>query len=359
MAFDVESLVAPLSDEAPSGPDLSFDAERQQIEAAFERSANSDEPDAEIDWRATITLILAQAEKTRDLWLAAYLIRAATLLGDFDQSIDAAEYLARLLEERWKDVHPQLEEYDFIGRKTPCEPLTKVGEYLKPLTQIPLLEHERLGRYSGADFEALEKYGAKAANYGMFRALLEAEGSASLETVIDKFDRLANAIKRADAVLTENAQGDTSTNFEPTYTLIASLRKAVFSQIPGSAAIADTTPTVAGPAASTIVSNGSDPAVLGAINSRADVVRALDAIGAYYSSSEPASPVPLVLQRAREWVTLDFLSVLEDIAPGSLEEAKRVLTSGRGATDYSAPDTYAAQEPEVPADGKTEGESGW
>ncbi len=359
MELDVQSLVAPLIEDAPSGPDLSFDAERQQIEAAFERSANSDEPGAEIDWRATIKLILAQAERTRDLWLATYLIRAATLLGDFDQSVDAAEYLASLLEERWKDVHPQLEEYDFIGRKTPCESLTKVGEYLKPLAHIPLVEHERLGRYTGADFEALEKYGAKAANYGMFRALLEAEGAAPLEAVVEKFDRLANAIKRADAVLTENAQGDTSTNFEPTFAVISSLRKAVFSQIPGSAALAGATPTVAGPLANAIVSSGSSAAFSGAINSREDVIRALDAIGAYYLHSEPASPVPLVLQRAREWVTLDFLSVLEDIAPGSLEEAKRVLTSGRVANEFSAPEAYAGQEPDVSDEGKVEGESGW
>jgi hypothetical protein len=37
--------------------------------------------------------------------------------------------------------------------------------------------------------------------------------------------------------------------------------------------------------------------------------------------------VPFILRRAREWSTLDFMAVLEDIAPGSLDEAGRVLRS--------------------------------
>jgi type VI secretion system protein ImpA len=61
----------------------------------------------------------------------------------------------------------------------------------------------------------------------------------------------------------------------------------------------------------------------------------LDSITDYYARREPGSPVPLVLRRARDWVTLDFLSVLEDIAPNSLEEARRVLVTGRNGVENS------------------------
>jgi type VI secretion system protein ImpA len=71
----------------------------------------------------------------------------------------------------------------------------------------------------------------------------------------------------------------------------------------------------------------------GSVNSREDVLRALDAIGDYYRRKEPGSPVPVVLQRAREWVNLDFLAVLADIAPNGLDEAKRVLS-------FRKPDEY-------------------
>jgi predicted component of type VI protein secretion system len=55
----------------------------------------------------------------------------------------------------------------------------------------------------------------------------------------------------------------------------------------------------------------------------------IDAIAEYYARCEPGSPVPFALRRARDWVSLDFLSVLEDIAPNSIDEARRVLKNGR------------------------------
>ena len=78
-------------------------------------------------------------------------------------------------------------------------------------------------------------------------------------------------------------------------------------------------------------SGGGGPRIGGRVETREDVViKALDAIADYYRRKEPTSPVPTVLQRAREWVNLDFLTILEDIAPGALDEArKRVLVSQR------------------------------
>jgi hypothetical protein len=39
--------------------------------------------------------------------------------------------------------------------------------------------------------------------------------------------------------------------------------------------------------------------------------------------------VPAALERVRDWVELDFLALIEDIAPNALDEAKRVLVSQR------------------------------
>ena len=42
-----------------------------------------------------------------------------------NDSFFGPELVARLLEDRWADVHPQLDEVGFIGRKTPCESSTR------------------------------------------------------------------------------------------------------------------------------------------------------------------------------------------------------------------------------------------
>lgn len=348
MAIDIDSLVAPVSDDQPSGPDLSYESERQQIEAIFDRPIDDGgAEEGETDWREAIRLITGEAAKTRDLWLAVYLIRAAAQSGNFDLLADGTELLARLVEERWDDVHPQLDEYGFIGRKSPCESLTRIGDFLGPLGRVPLLEHPRLGRYSGADFERFQEQGSSAEGFGMFRAALEATDAEHLQEVARRLDAIREALRRTDAVMTEKAEGDTATNFQPTYDLLDKFRRAVAAYLPADAqsdagqGVDDGwggSPDTAG--AATGSSGGHQaPSVAGfsgGINSRDDVIRALDAISTYYTRHEPTSPVPFALRRAREWISLDFLAVLEDIAPGSLDEAKRVLTSGRTVENGSA-----------------------
>lgn len=53
----------------------------------------------------------------------------------------------------------------------------------------------------------------------------------------------------------------------------------------------------------------------GTVINRTDVLRALDEVCAYYKRSEPSSPVPLLLGRARRLVDLDFYSIIKDLAP--------------------------------------------
>ncbi len=63
---------------------------------------------------------------------------------------------------------------------------------------------------------------------------------------------------------------------------------------------------------------------LGAINNRADVMRALDLLLDYYQRQEPSSPLPLLLKRARGLVSKDFLEILQDLAPDGLAQARAI-----------------------------------
>ncbi len=344
MALDIESLIEPLSEEEPSGPDLSYDDERITIEGVFERPAaggGDDDEDDATDWRSTISMIESQMERTRDLWLPVYLMRAGARSGRFDSVVEGAELLARLCEERWPDVHPQLDEYGFIGRKTPCESLTRIGDFLGPLSRVTLIEHPRFGRFGGADFVAVSENGSDAPNYGPFRATIEATPTEDLEALVDKIDALRGSLKRVDSVMTANAEGDTATNLDPTYVAIDALRKAVTAYIPGqeceAAGASSDDAGSDGYSGSGGGGGGAGPSISGAVRSRTDVAKALDAIIHYYEQAEPASPVPFVLRRAKAWISLDFMAVLNDIAPGGLEDATRVL---KGRDEEQSSDSW-------------------
>jgi type VI secretion system protein ImpA len=63
---------------------------------------------------------------------------------------------------------------------------------------------------------------------------------------------------------------------------------------------------------------------MGAINSPNDVQNALDRIIAYYQRSEPSSPVPILLVRAKRLVGADFLSIVKDMAPHGVENVNLI-----------------------------------
>jgi type VI secretion system protein ImpA len=350
MSIDPDSLATPVSEEAPAGPDLSYEASRQEIESAFERSISAVDDEGaedEIDWRHTIAMIEEEAAQTRDLWLAVYLMRAGARNGRLDTVEEGARLLAALCENLWDTVHPQLEDYGFQGRKGPCESLTRIGEFLNPLRRVVLIEHPRLGRYSGADFDRFRENGGAEDGYGLFQALLEETGDEPLQEVVDRLSGVADSIRRADSVMTANADGDTSTNFQPTYEAIELLRKSVaaFMRTPSEDGAGEADGAAGGGGG--VGAGGA--AFSGGITSRADVLRAIDAITEYYRQREPGSPVPFALRRARDWVSLDFLQVLEDIAPNSLDEAKRVLVNGRETNSYDS--SYSESSSDSSSDG--------
>jgi type VI secretion system ImpA family protein len=348
MALDLESLLAPLDEEDPAGPDLAYDSDRYEIEQAFERpTASGAEDEAavenDVSWGAIRRLILDQAEKTRDIWLPVYLCRAGALSGDLETVEDGAQYLAGLLESLWGDMHPKLDEYGFQGRKGPCESLTAYATFLAPMRRIVLLQHPRLGSYSGADFDRFRQKAEEEDGYGMFRAALEDSGVEALKEIAARLDRIESGFRRADTVLTDNAEGDTSTNFQPTYALLSELKRSLSAFIPadeaadGDDADEDIGDSFSGASASPArrrkaaaaapVQAAGAPYTGEPLKDREDVMGAFDALADYYQRIEPGSPVVLLLKRARQWVGLDFLSVLDDIAPSGLGDARQLLIS--------------------------------
>lgn len=316
----LDDLLAPVSIDAPAGADLAYDSERQEIEQAFEQASQGG---AEIDWRDTVRLIEAQSRRTKDIWLAVYLARAGARLGRLDTVEAGCAMLAGLFDRYWTEVHPTVEEYGLQGRKGPCESLTRIGEFLGPLRRTVLVEHSRLGSFTGEDFERFATQGDAAEGYGLFRAVLNDTPVETLQASVARLDAIRDAIRAADSVLTERAAavGDTGTNFSPTYEAIEAIRAAL---APHAGLEVEVPEAVS---ADSAADEGATPrsGAPGRVESRNDVVRAIDAIADYYQRREPSSPVPVALRRVRGWVAMDFMAILRDIAPNSLADVGAVL----------------------------------
>ncbi|WP_040137845.1 type VI secretion system protein TssA [Azospirillum argentinense] len=153
-ALDLADILAPISAEAPTGPDLRLDYAdrapyrqlkdaRQAARAAERRQeAESDASAIPSEWRLIVDLapsVLATQSKDLEVaaWLAEALLRTRGMAG----LADGFAVLRGLVERYWPDLHPQPDE---DGVETTVAPLTGLngrdgnGTLLQPLSRLPL-----------------------------------------------------------------------------------------------------------------------------------------------------------------------------------------------------------------------------
>jgi type VI secretion system ImpA family protein len=332
---DVASLLEPVSAESAAGDDLSYSSERHEIEQAFEADASAAGAGSPIDWRKIVVLIEEQSKQTKDVWLAVYLMRCGIKLGKISVVADGADMLVGLLEQYWDNVHPSLEEYDFRGRKSPCEVLTKFGLFLSPFQNMILVSHNRWGDFSGADIDAFAKEAEGREGFGMFCSAMAETPVEDIRDIALCLQRIRDAVNKVDVILMDNAGDDTGVDFKPTYEMLDSQIKSMARFIGLSLGAEPEDQDLQEDGEERVDSTDSGAAVksISSVESRDDVIRALEAVAEYYRRKEPGSPVAAMIMRARGWVNLDFISIMRDLAPGSLDEVERVLVTRQNSQD--------------------------
>jgi type VI secretion system protein ImpA len=198
---------------------------------------------------------------------------------------------------------------------------------LKPLRDAPLVRSRSLGRFSLRDLAIAA--GNLPPPTDREPPTATAIDAAFREVDIEALQGIAAAVRSAsedlratEAFFLEQVGARAAIGLDPLAAVLREADKALTQQIarrggePGAegdlAATAGGDEEVAGGAAS------------GLVRSREDVVRLLDRICEYYRSREPSSPVPLLLERAKRLAYMDFLSIVQDLAPGGLPEVNTI-----------------------------------
>lgn len=322
--MNIDGLLAPVSDDAPAGADLTYvDHRYSAITARFETARNPGPAAEAIDWATMVDEIVEVAGRTRDVTIASYLARAGARAGDLDVTVAGCMLLAGILENYWETGFPSLEEDGFGGRKGPCDALTKVGDFLNPLKRIELIGSSRHGRFAGEDFIRFAQQGSGAPDFGDFRDAVAATSREEMEAILASFDSIRNSIERADAVLRNKAEGQPRTDFDAAFDMIDAIREALAPY--AGVEIEKPDASDQGAQADTEPKGGQKGQGVGRIETRTDVLKAIDAVIDYYRRAEPGSPIPMALKRVRGWVPMDFLAILRDIAPETISEFERVL----------------------------------
>ena len=67
----------------------------------------------------------------------------------------------------------------------------------------------------------------------------------------------------------------------------------------------------------------------------------LDKICQYYARSEPSSPVPYLMKRARRLAEKNFMEIIGDLNPDALEQINKITGLPNGVTRDAVTGTYS------------------
>lgn len=336
-AIDIDGLLAPISDAAPCGDDLEYDAAFQAMERAAvgkpeQQIGETVVPAEDPDWRELQRLATEILGRSKDLRAAVFVTRAAARTGGWPSFCAGLDLLRRLIETYWDDLHPKLDPDDGNDptfRMNVLESLTDRQATLVALRTAPLVESRMLGRFGLWDIDVAkgevslpESFEGEPPTMGRIHAAFQEADVQAIVTVADAVQTGIAAVNAIDRFLGEKLEPGSQVDLSALQACMTTAHRTLTAAL-AERGVGDTVPQeerLGGPTA-------EQAATPGGINSRDDVVRTIDLLCEFYQRTEPSSPVPLLLQRAKGLVQLDFMQILEEIAPNGVSEAVQVLKS--------------------------------
>lgn len=320
MTKEVESLLEPISADAPCGADL----EDTQLLAGFDGYrlfGNATPLPKETPWREIRDKSREALGQSRDLRLLAHLAAAVLRVDGLGAFCELLTVTDRWLSERWDVVYPRVTD-DAVLRKNALNCFADRMGVVDGLRRAPIVSHRQFGAYSLRDLELA--HGQLKPGENDPPAPTTAQIDAALTgTPVDELAALAASVTAASTALrnvvaTMQSKGgfESAPDLDLLLKPLTGVEKLLSDHLPSRAATEGSAAGAEAPAGVAVA--------VGSIKSRDDAVRAIDAAAMFFRKNEPSSPVPLLLERAKRLVSKSFLEVLEDIAPESLTEVKKI-----------------------------------
>jgi type VI secretion system protein ImpA len=340
--LDLETLLAPVTPEQPSGSLLEYDpaflalfeAARGKPEQQMGASIIPAEPP---NWGKVESGTIALLAQTKDLRLASLLVKARLHEGGAGGLFEGLAFVRGLLEKHWDTIHPQLDpedDDDPAMRLNALADLADPDAVLTAFRNAEIASARGVGRVRVRDLERPAGGGQAPAAGG---APGQEESAPSVEAVLGACDGAALAktaqgaadalsdLQAIDALVREKLGGERGPELSRLTALVQLVARTLSARVgkDGPEAVEPGRPEdgVASIDAQT-GDGGPAPLSVGAIRSRNDVLKALDSICAYYERFEPSSPIPLLLRRSRRLVAMSFLDIVRDLVPDAAPQVE-------------------------------------
>lgn len=350
--LDLQALLTPVSEAAPSGENLEYQPEFAALEEAAlgkpERQMGSQTIPGEPPNYATLfTRSNELLRRSKDLRIAAHLTRACVDKQGFVGLHQGLALLHRLLANYWPTVHPQLDPDDGNDPTMRVSALSALiaPDLLGALRAAPLFSTQVAGPISLRYFaiaagELPQPADGPKIDGNLLEAGFREVPLPVLQNVAGALQGARDELKGVGEAFQKGSGGIPGPDFSTLDRVVYQAQSAIKPRLAARASEAAPAPAAAGApsaAATNGGGNGASEAVIaaaaaqppaqgitGVVRSRDDVVMLLDKIIGYYERHEPSSPLPLLLSRCRKLAALSFLDIVKDMAPGALQQVELI-----------------------------------
>ena len=346
MEWDLENMKQVVSAEAPAGENQEYDPLYMGLEELVAGIPASQMGDSIVegkdpDYRKLQKNVLALWETTRDLRLAVYLAVSGVALDGLKGFADALELIHSLIENLWTEFYPQLDPDD---DNDPLERLNILGmispppgAFDDPVNFLNLVRNVRLSpvgaAYTLRDLMLAEGE-LESSDETPDLSLLNAEMAGVPVSVMLEQGELVNRI--ADLLQQignefESKSGGYSVSFATLNNELKRLQH--FYSKYSSRQELEENKTAVETAVETVGAVGTVQAPAAGFadiqsvkaRNRSEALLLLRKGCEYFQTAEPTSPVPFLVNRALRMAEMNFMDLLSEIAPDSVDRGRDIL----------------------------------
>lgn len=331
----MNALLYDFGEVSPSGDDLEYEQVFTDLVLAAQGKPEQqigDQliPAEEPDYRIVAERARAVLSQSHDLRAGAYLALAELRLNGLPAFAEVLDFMRAAIEDFWPTCHPQLDaddDDDPTMRVNTVAELANPDTILRALRLAPLTDSRTFGRLSwrniqiaNGDITPTEDDDAAdtAAIAAAFQDTDVETVASNLKAVDDARAHVAAIVAKFDA-----ETPDVGPNLDDLSGLLTQIRHRL-AEAGGETEGVDTADVPVTADGDVAPAEGRAKQPTHAVNSQADVHQVLDNVIAYYKRSEPSSPVPILLERAKRLVGADFLEIVKDMAPGGVDNVQLV-----------------------------------
>jgi type VI secretion system protein ImpA len=367
--LDIDRLLTPVSGELPAGSDLRSAARREELELFYavrearKKAGNAEKQLREFallteeerkqdqavspeppDWEAVSRLAIEALAKSKDLWIATWLIEALTRQHGFAGVRDGVRLAHLLCDRFWDDVHPR-ESEDRFSKLGGLNASGSGFTFIDALMNVPVTSPRTMRPCSCADYKDaadLERKDPKTRSRRVEHGAVTVEmfERAIAETSVGFFENLLDDLQQANeavasfatflgARVTDKASLPPSSSIREALEECLRLSRALTKDVlhreehAGAGEVAVTATSAEKPSST----DGSG------VETRQEALRTLLRVSEYFRRTEPHSPVSYALEQAARWAHMSLPDLLSELVTD--KSAREEIFKRAGITQQS------------------------